>query len=896
MTPQDIKQHLLSIGTPLAGVEKVLRAFENAPVRKLDGRGGAVRVEYYSKKMDCMLICESASVEFEMAQELERDPDVLAYCLQPLAEEMQFGDGGKGTTRTKVTPDALVVAVHGVFLDEWKPTDRHLKLPAVAPNRYRRDADGHVISPAMVQKFAPLGITHRLRHPGHLPRKYLENVEYLKDYAGAEAPALSDDIKQRISELMQVQAFRTFKDLLDLEPALSVDLWLRAIVEGIVVVDIERERLADQHTAFVYRDEITMQVMRRERDVQIRRLAGVSAFQLIDGMSFVLDGRWYEVVTVGDTEAILKGDDDRNVSLPIAVLENAFLISKLKVESIPCDTKWPSKLAQAVATATSQELQDAKRKLDIVEGRLPSEGTPSRTLREWCKLVKLAHRCGEDALVGLLPARDRQGNHGSRVVEEHDQLISKVLNNDYFQPHRPSLVSVHKIYVEACEGKWTPLSRQSFGKRAKAASDDAANFKRYGKRLAYAMKPAYVAAAYEPSVHGNRPFAVVHIDHTQVDLELRSESDGEPLGRPWLSIAFDAATRSVLAWVISFRAPDTHTVMLLLRAMVKRHQRLPAMLVIDNGADLRSRTVSQFCAAFGVNLKRRPPGQPRFGSVIERMFGTISTAFFHTLRGSTKVMKAVRTVTGACLPSELSHWHFRHLKTALAAWFEEVYHETPHSGLDGEVPREALQKGLLKHGAREHKRVLCDEAFRILTCPFVKTNKGQRMIDRRTGVKVDERYYHAPELRDPQVDGATADVRRDPEDIDVVYVLVKRNWVKCRRVGNAEARGMNEWELQLYSEELMQRKLINKEQANDPAKVRREARMCNLIASLETDAKSRFRKLREEGLISGDGESASSQKTESQVDATPPASDTPIIEGSKAPEGNGGTVYYDGEF
>ena len=48
--------------------------------------------------------------------------------------------------------------------------------------------------------------------------------------------------------------------------------------------------------------------------------------------------------------------------------------------------------------------------------------------------------------------------------------------------------------------------------------------------------------------------------------------------------------------------------------------------------------------------KTRPPAKSRFGSVIERMFGTTNTMFIHNLKGNTLIMKDVRQVTKSVNP------------------------------------------------------------------------------------------------------------------------------------------------------------------------------------------------------------------------------------------------------
>ncbi|WP_084534256.1 hypothetical protein [Paraburkholderia dilworthii] len=60
------------------------------------------------------------------------------------------------------------------------------------------------------------------------------------------------------------------------------------------------------------------------------------------------------------------------------------------------------------------------------------------------------------------------------------------------------------------------------------------------------------------------PLEIVQVDHTQADVLLVSEYDRRVIGRPWLTIALDVATRCVLSFYVSMDRPGAATVGLLL--------------------------------------------------------------------------------------------------------------------------------------------------------------------------------------------------------------------------------------------------------------------------------------------------------------------------------------------
>jgi putative transposase len=53
-----------------------------------------------------------------------------------------------------------------------------------------------------------------------------------------------------------------------------------------------------------------------------------------------------------------------------------------------------------------------------------------------------------------------------------------------------------------------------------------------------------------------KPFDVVQIDHTKCDLFVVDDLYRTSIGRPWLSVAMDVATRVVIAILVTFEPPS----------------------------------------------------------------------------------------------------------------------------------------------------------------------------------------------------------------------------------------------------------------------------------------------------------------------------------------------------
>jgi putative transposase len=63
-----------------------------------------------------------------------------------------------------------------------------------------------------------------------------------------------------------------------------------------------------------------------------------------------------------------------------------------------------------------------------------------------------------------------------------------------------------------------------------------------------------------PSPQPTKPLDLVQMDHTLVDIMVVDEVQRESMGRPWVTIAFDVATRVVLAFILSLNSPSATSV------------------------------------------------------------------------------------------------------------------------------------------------------------------------------------------------------------------------------------------------------------------------------------------------------------------------------------------------
>jgi len=135
--------------------------------------------------------------------------------------------------------------------------------------------------------------------------------------------------------------------------------------------------------------------------------------------------------------------------------------------------------------------------------------------------------------------------------------------------------------------------------------------------------------------------------------------------------------------------------MMVLRICVQGFSRLPETIVVDGWPEFNSTYFETLLAASECTKKQRPAAKARFGSIIERLFGTTNTEFFHNLRGNTEITKNVRLVTKSNNPKRQAVWTLDELDEHFCAYSYEFYDCQEHPAL-GQSPRQAFTNGLTR--------------------------------------------------------------------------------------------------------------------------------------------------------------------------------------------------------
>jgi transposase InsO family protein len=312
-----------------------------------------------------------------------------------------------------------------------------------------------------------------------------------------------------------------------------------------------------------------------------------------------------------------------------------------------------------------------------------------------------------------------------------------------------------------------------------------------------------------------------------LDVELVCSITGRNLGRPWMTILVDAFSRRGLALYLTFDPPSYRACMMILRECVRRHGRLPQIIVIDGGAEFQSTYFETLLARYECIKKTRPPAKARFGSVCERLFGTTNTQFVHNLRGNTQITRNVRQVTKSVNPKELAAWTLGDLHDRASEYLYEVYDMIDHPAL-GQSPREAFRAGLEIGGSRAQRMIPYDQEFLIATLPT--TPKGTALVAVGRGVKINQIYYWSDRFLEPGIENESVPVRYDPFDLGTAYAYVRKQWVACRSQHFGAFQGRSEKEVMIASREILKRRQEHSRRGGITAR-----RLADFLISIESE-------------------------------------------------------------
>lgn len=800
-----VESLFLTLDLPVAGRDYVLTRLRRGPSRDVQNHRGNVLVKYTSKKTGATLLLESRTGEYPTAVLLDHDDDVVGFLEQPPAIDTAITESsGRVLTTRPYTPDFLIVRKDHLAVREARDDTRLFERMLKNPHQFYRDDDGTWHFRAAEEEFATLGLRYELHPNSTLPSILVENARFLEDYTAADCPPVETSIAEQITAYVDDRRFVSMRSLLD-EGDFSADAIYKTIVAGRVHVDLKEDRLQSTDELMLFADRPSRSAYRATmKSRQEPALPIPGTMHLRAGTTIKYNNRTFTVTLCGERDVEVLNEFGERESLPLMPILELHKQGMLEATGY---RQGPE--ANELANCSSEELERALARLNAARG--DQSIYSARSAGRFRSVVETAANDLE-ALLLLVDGVRNRGDRRPKIGEVSEELANKAIEERFNTPEKGSKKGAFARYELLCEEKTEELKRNirpmSYPTFCRKCEDYGSVLKREGKRAAYQKNPIVQSLDNRYPVHGVRPHEVCYMDHTVANLATVSDT-GMELGKPTLSIGVDGNTTHARALILSYDPPSARTVLLLLRDYVRRNQRLPRIIVVDNGKEFHSRELEWFCRMYGIEIRYRAPGMPRGGAMIERLLGATEEEVIGQMRGNTRQMKDPRLVTKSINPFDRAVHTLASAYENINAYLFEVRPTRIHPAL-GVTPDEYEAKRYAETGTREHRYVRFDSNLLLMTSPH--PHRPMHFIDRRRGVWVDGTWYRHGAMNDVKR-GQKVEIRVEPWDARVVYVCIGGKWVAAIGTNSRTLHGRTRREVEIATRAANRKKaaLANKD-------------------------------------------------------------------------------------
>ncbi|AYG61815.1 Mu transposase C-terminal domain-containing protein [Rhizobium jaguaris] len=298
--------------------------------------------------------------------------------------------------------------------------------------------------------------------------------------------------------------------------------------------------------------------------------------------------------------------------------------------------------ARSIAAEQWSKARHIARELDkILDGIDPRHAAVIRAATELRLTTRqiynlLARYRTERTVTALLPRLTV--SRRKRLPTKVEEIIGTTLREQWLTLEAPPLAPVAAEIRARCEEAGLALpSYVTVARRIPAlfspeeiAKKRSANPKHL---LRLKPRPGYI--------HAPHPLDVCQIDHTPADISFVEVVDGAGVfvGRPYLTIVTDVATRAILGFCLTLEKPSVLSVALCLaQAICPKDAWLaarnlnhawpmfgrPRLLVTDSAKEFKGHAFQRGCDDYGIRIRYRDRGRVHHGGVVERLLGKLN--------------------------------------------------------------------------------------------------------------------------------------------------------------------------------------------------------------------------------------------------------------------------------
>ncbi|MFZ6780419.1 DNA-binding domain-containing protein [Undibacterium sp. Ji83W] len=800
---EELEHLLVSPNIPIMGRQIINAIRTSEPSRRTGGGTHNVTTRFASRKMGVTIQAESHKNELPALYLWEHDPATFEFYDQPPPIKISYQNANKKKSTHLSTPDFFLIQKGWIGWVECKTEEWLIASHESGCQRFIPDDNGGWRCPAGEEYARQYGLCFRVRSSKENPWILVRNLEFLSDYFVDTCPMPSSGDEQKIRDALVDERWMLQRDLLQKEGVVA-DAVYKLIANGNLFADLCNELLTEPNYTSISRDSESAKIYVCQKQGRVQIAASdLCTIKMKPQTDIMWDGKPWRIVNVGAQEIFLMFEGKDIVHLESTMFQS--LVAQGKIVGLPEMNEQESLAEKLVKQASPIDLQRATNclaHLDVAANVELGSAVSDRTLRYWRAQARQGAAAFGSPFLGLVSRISSRGNRNRRLPYEVINLMSEVIDNKVLTSAQPTILAAYGDLVNVCREKgWICPSEKTFRKEISQRRLDARILAREGRKAAYKETEFYWSVDQSTPRHGERPFGVGHIDHTEVDLEMVDGETGANLGRAWLTVLLDAFTRMVLAFFLTFDPPSYRSCMSVIRECVRRHGRIPSTIVVDRGSDFESAYFEVLLARLACHKKSRPAAKSRFGSLIERFFGVANQTFFHNLSGNSQALQSPRSMSPSHDPRKLAVWTLSALNGLFERYAYEHYAKWRHSAL-GTSPEEAMARGLAITGSRKHLAIPFTADFRFLCLPT--TSKGSARVHAGQGISINRIDYWHPAFRDI---GAikTLPVRYDPFDVSVAYAYLRREWLECRSQYRAVLERRTEREIMMISQEIRAR-------------------------------------------------------------------------------------------
>lgn len=417
----------------------------------------------------------------------------------------------------------------------------------------------------------------------------------------------------------------------------------------------------------------------------------------------------------------------------------------------------------------SAEAVRRKRYLDAAqtfEGELPSRKNLNKLLPELAKKLedpkgapsavtfrRWYYKAKGNSIVALVPLHAKKGR-ATVYTPELEDLLLDTLNTIYFKPESATITQVYEEFIRRTReynndklpsAHLKYISDSTVRRYINKLDPYEVEVKKNGRHAAEKKYPKAVGQLNVSNILDRW-----EIDHTPLDVMTVDPVTGRMIGRPFLTVVLDRYSRMIMAYWLHFAAPNTESVLRVIERAISPKaswlakfpkvinewpaRGLPLRIVPDNAAEFHADNLVIAFTEMGIEIMFPRSRGPQMKGAVERFFRTLNMGLIHTLPGTTFSNVKER---GDYIPEKHACLTLQALESALIKWIVDIYHQTPHKGLDSKTPM-AVWKAM--------------EPSRVIQMPAdldaLETALSHRKLStiQAYGIQLSNNFYHSDEL------------------------------------------------------------------------------------------------------------------------------------------------------